>query len=154
MANLVVALGGRAAEALLYDNDEKDNVFPEISDLEVTTGASNDLKQASEIARRYVTIFGLSDDISLSGNSQPEMPFLGKELALGGDKSSEFLKEKTDKMIGKLINKAYVISLKILRDNKLILKEMSEKLAEERNLDGKDFEDLNLDFTNLTQLPF
>jgi len=114
--------------------------------LEVTTGASNDLKQASEIARRYVTIFGLSDDISLSGNSQPEMPFLGKELALGGDKSSEFLKEKTDKMIGKLINKAYVISLKILRDNKLTLKNMSDKLAEERNLDGKDFEDINLDF--------
>ena len=146
LANLVVALGGRAAEVLLYESDEKDNIFPEISDLEVTTGASNDLKQASEIARRYVSIFGLSDDISLSGSVQSEMPFLGRELALGGDKSSEFIKEKTDKMIGKLINMAYRISLKILKDNKSILKEMCEKLSEERNLDGNDFKDINLKF--------
>ena len=146
LANLVVALGGRAAEVILYDNDEKDNVFPEISDLEVTTGASNDLKQASEIARRYVSIFGLSDDISLSGNTQNEMPFLGRELALGGDKSSEFIKEKTDKMIGELINKAYVISLKILKDNKDLLVSLSEKLSKERNLDNSDFKDLKLDY--------
>ena len=98
------------------------------------------------IASRYVSIFGLSDDISLSGSVQNEMPFLGRELALGGDKSSEFIKEKTDKMIGKLINMAYRISLKILKDNKIILKEMCEKLSEERNLNGEDFKDINLEF--------
>ena len=62
LANLIVALGGRAAEVFLYKKRSKsqddEKIFSCFSDLEVTTGASNDLKQASNIARKYITEYG------------------------------------------------------------------------------------------------
>ena len=149
LANLVIALGGRAAEVVLYGNNNKkdtDIVFQDIKDLEITTGASNDLIQADKIARRYVSVFGLSDDISLSGKPQSAQPFLGKELGLGGDRTSEYSKEKTDKMVAELINNAYKIALNIIKSNPQDFHGTAEKLLKHRNLSGKEFENLNLKY--------
>ena len=114
LANLVISMGGRAAEVVLYEKNKPsktDIVFSDIKNLEVTTGASNDLKHANNIARQYVSLFGLSEDISLSGSTENTKPFLGRELGMGSDKSSEYVKQKTDKMVGELINDAYKLLL-------------------------------------------
>tara|TARA_B100000902_G_C27312277_1_gene919104 strand:+ start:1884 stop:3842 length:1959 start_codon:yes stop_codon:yes gene_type:complete len=149
LANLVIALGGRAAEVVLYGNNNKKNtdvVFQDIKDLEITTGASNDLKQANSIARKYVSIFGLSDDISLSGKSDMTQPFLGKELGLGGDKTSEYSKERTDKMVADLINNAYKISLNLIKSNPEEFHGIADKLLMTRNLSGDDFDNIHLKY--------
>ena len=96
LANLVTAMGGRAAEVVLYSKQHTntDIAFKDIDNLEITTGASNDLKQANSIARQYVSIFGLSDDFTLTGQKDLDaQPFLGKELALTSDRSSEYMKK-------------------------------------------------------------
>lgn len=54
----MVALGGRVAEQILYNNTKEDIWLKNITDLEVTTGASNDLKQANQLARNYIQLFG------------------------------------------------------------------------------------------------
>ena len=66
LANLIIALGGRAAEVYLYrkkqnESETTDYVFEDFHDLEITTGASNDLLQASNIARDYITTYGFGD---------------------------------------------------------------------------------------------
>ena len=149
LANLVIALGGRAAEVVLYGNNNKkdtDIVFQDIKDLEITTGASNDLMQANKIARRYVSVFGLSDDISLSGKPESTQPFLGKELGLGGDKTSEYSKEKTDKMVSEIINNAYKIALNIIKSNPEEFHSTADQLLKQKNLTGKEFENLKLKY--------
>tara|TARA_B100000886_G_scaffold327007_1_gene274038 strand:- start:2372 stop:4387 length:2016 start_codon:yes stop_codon:yes gene_type:complete len=149
LANLVVAMGGRAAEVVLYSKNnasKTDIVFSDIDNLEITTGASNDLKQANNIARKYVSIFGTSDDMSVSGNTENTKPFLGRELGMGGDKSSEYVKEKTDKMVGELINDAYKIALNLIKYNIDDFNKLAFKLLESRNLSGSDFDDLDLKY--------
>ena len=102
LANLIVALGGRAAEKVLYENNTNQEemnylnelLFPNINDLEITTGASNDLKQAENIARRYVSLFGLGSNIGLYDNSAPnDTPFLGRDMATNSDRLSDYTKE-------------------------------------------------------------
>jgi len=106
LANIVTALGGRAAEVKLFSKNEKratDVVFKGIKNLDITTGASNDLKQADSIARQYISLFGYSDDELTyncgGGTSDGSQPFLGRELGLGGDRTSEYSKEILDKKV-------------------------------------------------------
>ena len=151
LANLVIALGGRAAEVHLYSdnkNRETDVVFKEIKNLDITTGASNDLKQADNIARKYIQLFGLSDDSSLVNNNveSSSQPFLGRELALGGDRISEYSKEKTDKMVCKLITDCYRIALNLIDANPKNFNKLAEKLIKERTLDASDFENLKFKY--------
>ena len=80
LANIVVSLGGRAAEVELYSHNQAqptDAAFKDIPNLDITTGASNDLKQADRIARQYITLFGMSDDTFASTTAEPNaQPFL------------------------------------------------------------------------------
>ena len=110
LANIVTALGGRAAEVKLFSKNEKrvtDVVFKGIKNLDITTGASNDLKQADSIARQYISLFGLGDEeysYNIDAISDSSQPFLGRELGLGGDRTSEYSKEILDKKVSELIN--------------------------------------------------
>ena len=90
LSNIMIALGGRAAEYLMnkdkveYNNKYGDlNVFKDINDLYVTTGASNDLKQANSLARRYVSLFGMGEKIGLYDSSGGDgQPFLGRNFEI------------------------------------------------------------------------
>jgi cell division protease FtsH len=148
LANLVTAMGGRAAEVVLYSKNnvtKTDVVFKDIDNLEITTGASNDLKQANSIARQYVSIFGLSDDFALTGQRDLDsQPFLGKELALTSDRSSEYMKEKTDIMVADLINTAYKVAINIIKSNPDDFHNLSNQLIEKRNLNILDFKNITL----------
>ena len=149
LANLVISMGGRAAEVVLYEKNKPsktDIVFSDIKNLEVTTGASNDLKQANNIARQYVSLFGLSEDISLSGSTENTKPFLGRELGMGGDKSSEYVKQKTDKMVGELINDAYKIAVNLIRCNIDHFNKLAQILLNKKTIDADDFNSIVLKY--------
>ena len=71
-------------------------MFPNTSHLDITTGASNDLKQANSIARRYVSLFGMGKNIALYDSADMSQPFLGRNLATNNDKLSEYSKQEID----------------------------------------------------------
>ena len=152
LANIVIALGGRAAEVELYSSNSEakksktDIVFKNIPNLEITTGASNDLQQADRIARQYLSLFGLSDETMVYNAETSAKPFLGRDLGVGGDRVSEHAKEMTDKKVAEMINNAYNIALQIINCNKEDFYALAQNLIEKRVLDSGDFNNLSLEY--------
>ena len=151
LANMIIALGGRAAEVVYYGNLESDEknyqeniLFPKFNDLDVTTGASNDLKQANSIARQYVSLFGLGEQIGLYDSSDGSQPFLGREIASGGNKLSDFTKKEIDEEIKHLVQFAYESAIKIIKRNSFDLERMSLLLIEKKTLNENDLEKFNI----------
>jgi cell division protease FtsH len=151
LANLMISLGGRAAEQTLYKfthdltNIEK-KIFENIDDLDVTTGASNDLKQANSIARKYVSLFGMGKNIALYDGNDVSQPFLGKNLATNSDKLSEYSKKEIDHEIEELIKWAYGETLQIIDHNKIEFTMLTNLLTKKRYLDSSDFENVILKY--------
>ena len=115
--------------------------------MDITTGASNDLKQADSIARQYISLFGYSDEefgYNNGASVDGAQPFLGRELGKGGDKTSEYSKELVDKKVSELINDSYNIALNIIESNEKKFYALGEKLIEKRVIDESDFEDIEL----------
>ena len=154
LANLLVALGGRAAEVVLYNsknvthnnNYDESIIFEHFTDLDITTGASADLKQANSIARQYITQFGFSDNIGLFDSSYGNKPFLGRDMAMGGDKTSEESKKVIDAKIQHLVKFAYVNACNILSDNKNVLDDISYKLIKEKTISSNDIGIFNVTY--------
>ena len=147
LANMIIALGGRAAEVSYYKNKlslqeyyDENRLFHDISDLEVTTGASNDLKQANSIARKYISLFGLGQQIGLYDSNDQSQPFLGKELASGGSKISDYTRQEIDKEIKDLVDFCYKASLNIIEKNKNIFHIMSQELLNKKTLNSEEIE--------------
>ena len=146
LANLIIALGGRAAEVVLYEKNKKkptDVVFKDVDNLDITTGASNDLKQADNIARKYITLFGLTETSGTNGLSNTQ-PFLGRQLGMGGDPTSEYSKANVDKKVAELIRESYNIALNLIRSNPEDFNKVAQKLLEKKTIDSTDFDDINL----------
>jgi len=141
LANLIVALGGRAAEIYLYSNRKEESeideiIFNDISDLDITTGASNDLMQAKRIARNYITQFGFSENKGYSDNNM-DTPFLGRELGTNSG-MSEFSKKKVDDEINSLINFALRSSLTLIKKYDREFSSIVDMLIKERTINGYD----------------
>ena len=153
LAQLMLSLGGRVAE-LLFFNDKKqlDNnyddtkLFDGIDNLDITTGASNDLKQANQIARTYINLFGFNDTLGLYENGDAGQPFLGRDLAMGGDKSSEYAKDKVDREVERLINYAYKKTIEVMRINRAGLDNIASLLLEKTSIDASDLASLNIKY--------
>jgi len=75
-------------------------------------------------------------------------PFLGRELGMGGDKTSEYSKEILDKKVSELINKSYNIALNIINSNSKKFFMLGEKLIEKKVLDENDFCNITLKYDN------
>lgn len=151
LANLMISLGGRAAEQLYYkyksNPTQLDNaIFKNIPDLDVTTGASNDLKQANSIARRYVSMFGMGKNIGLYDGTDSSRPFLGRNIATNSDRLSEYSKKEIDNEIEELVTWAYEQTRSILEKNAGAFDKLTKLLVEERNLDSKDFDEIILKY--------
>ena len=148
LANLIVALGGRAAEVVLYENYQSTmpsnydttSVFDNIKNLDITTGASGDLRQANSIARQYVSQFGFDDMIGLYDGSSGSKPFLGRDMAMGGDKMSDETKKLIDNKVSELVDFAYKKAYEIVNANKDILNQISYELVANVTLSGQDLE--------------
>ena len=142
LANIIVALGGRAAEVMLYkqDNDEDINysddiLFPKVNDLQITTGASNDLKQAHSIARRYVSLFGLGKHIGVYDSRMEETSHM-----------SEYTKETIDKEVKEMVKYAYMRALDILKCNEDAFHNLGKILLEKTVVDSCDLQEINVTY--------
>ena len=143
LANMIIAMGGRAAEVILYNTTSivtnryvPDIVFPNIKQLDITTGASNDLKQANSIARQYISIFGLGRNIGLYDSTSNEQPFLGRNLATNSDKLSDYSKERIDKEIAVMVQFAYETAIKIIKKNNDSFHYIAQLLLKNKTVNG------------------
>ena len=127
---MAVALGGRVAEEIIYGEDE------------VTTGASNDLKQVASVARQMITKFGMSDKLGpvALGRSQGGM-FLGRDISAERD-FSEDTAATIDSEVSILVEIAYARAKKALNDNRTVLEELTAMLMEKETVDSLEFQDL------------
>jgi len=127
---MAVALGGRVAEEIIYGEDE------------VTTGASNDLKQVASVARQMITKFGMSDKLGpvALGRSQGGM-FLGRDISAERD-FSEDTAATIDSEVSILVEIAYERAKKALNDNRQVLEELTSMLMETETVDALEFQDL------------
>ena len=155
LAQLMVTLGGRAAETIYFSrfktntsglvNYDENRIFREFDNLEVTTGASNDLRQATNIARNYVNLFGVDDDYCLFDLS-PDQPFIGRELGMSGNKMSELTKARVDKEVERIINYALKETIKIIDENIKPLSEISKLLIKENSINSTVLENIDISY--------
>lgn len=132
LGRLAVLLGGRLAEKLIFN--------------EITTGAENDLKQASKLAKKMVVNWGMSDEFGLmSLEISEEHAFLGKELASNHSTSEKTL-EKVDDVIHEMLKSIEEKVTELLKTHKKELLFISSQLIEKETITFDDIKDnLNLD---------
>jgi cell division protease FtsH len=125
-ANLVKAYGGRVAEELVFGRDR------------VTTGAASDIQQATGLARRYVSQWGLSDEIGpiLVGDNEQEL-FLGREIQTRRE-VSERTAQLVDSEVTRVIKEAYARATLVLQENMDLLHRVAAALLDRETLTGDD----------------
>lgn len=125
LADMAVMLGGFVSEKLTFGD--------------ISTGASNDLKEASELARKIVTRYGMSDKLGpLTFGKPDELMFMGREF--GTDKNySEDTAKTIDGEISMFIQKAYEAATQILKKNKKALQKIAKTLIEKETLEQEEF---------------
>lgn len=133
---LTYAMGGRVAEEIVFHDP--------------TTGASNDIEKATEIARKMVTEYGMSSDVGpiKLGQSSGEV-FMGRDMGHGRD-YSDGLAEKVDAEVRKLIEQAHDEAWKVLNDNRDILDKLASELLEKETLDHNQLAEI---FKKVKKLP-
>jgi cell division protease FtsH len=125
MDDIVVLLGGRVAESLIIGD--------------VSTGASNDIQRATDIARKMVTKYGMSDEIGPIAYDSEEEVFLGRDF--GHSKNySEHIQAKIDDEVEKIINRCYENCRKLLETHSDKLHAVAKALIEFEKLDAGEFE--------------
>jgi len=127
-ADLAVAMGGRVAEELIFGDDM------------VTTGASGDIKQATHIARKMVTEWGLSDKIGMIDYGQGEQNFLGQSF--GGAKISGGMATIIDDEVKRLVQEGYDQAMKHLKKHAKQLEALAQGLLEYETLSGDEIKEL------------
>ena len=128
LKTLNVLLGGRAAEELALHH--------------MTTGAGNDLERATDLARRMVTEWGMSEKLGpLTFGKKDEQIFLGREIAKHKD-YSEKIAEEIDDEVRSLVTGAYDESRKLLSENYDILDSFAKTLLEKETMDGQELDGL------------
>lgn len=114
--------GGRAAEEIIFDS--------------ITTGASNDIEQATRIARAMVTRYGMSEDFSMMALETVSNQYLGGDATLA---CSAETAAKVDAEVLKIIKESYKKAIDILNENKDKLHELAKYLWEKETISGDEF---------------
>lgn len=127
MSEMATLLGGYCAEKIKFG--------------EVTTGASNDLKKASDLARKLIKEYGMSSLGPISFGEKDELTFLGKEISEQRNYSEE-VAAKIDKETEKLVKTAENTALKVLTKNKKLLEKIARVLIEKETIEREEFEKL------------
>jgi len=121
-AMLVGYLGGRAAEELVFDT--------------VTTGAANDIEQATKIARAMVTQYGMSEKFGLIGLATQENQYLtGRTVMNCGDATAA----EVDNEVMRILKESYEEAKRLLSENREIMDKIAEFLIEKETITGKEF---------------
>lgn len=123
---ITILFGGRVAEELFLN--------------QMTTGASNDFERATDLARKIVTRFGMTDEMGpvIYGENESEI-FLGRSVATHKTVSEATL-QKIDETIRNILEKQYNLARTILTDNKDKVETMAQMLLEKETIDSKDIE--------------
>lgn len=124
LTKIAFAMGGRAAE--------------EIKFAQFTTGASNDIQQATDLARRMVCQFGMSRLGPINFGQKSENPFLGRDWGEARN-YSETLAHEIDMEVSKIINTQYELAKQILIDHMDVFERVSNILLDVETLDGEEF---------------
>ena len=131
LQEIIVDLGGRVAEELIFDD--------------ITTGASQDIKQATKLAKAMVTKYGMSDSIGLiSYGEDEEEVFIGRDLAHARG-YSEGVAAKIDDEVKKIIDDAYATARRMIDENRSILDACAQLLLEKEKIGRDEFEALFAD---------
>jgi len=126
--NIVILLGGRAAEELVLKD--------------FTTGAGNDIERATNLARKMVCEWGMSDEMGpLSYGKKEEQIFLGREFATHKDYSEDTAR-KIDREVSHIVMKCYENAKKILSDRIDILNRIASELLEKEVLNGLELDEI------------
>jgi len=126
--NITILMGGRAAEELVLNIQ--------------TTGAGNDIEKASELARKMVCEYGMSERLGpLTFGKREEQIFLGREIAQHRD-YSELTAQRIDEEVRDLVTGAYNKAKRLINDNIDILHKMAKALLEKETLDSKDIDEI------------
>ena len=125
---LVILFGGYAAESIVYGD--------------TTTGTQNDIERATDIARRMVCEWGMSEDVgAVSYGREDEPIFMGKEIERRKGYSEESA-QKIDRAVEKLLNEARKRTVKILTEHRDQLDKLTQALVEKETLDDKEVREL------------
>lgn len=126
---IAMAMAGRIAE--------------EISSGDISTGASGDIKQATQLARSMVCNWGMSDDLGMVLYGEEDgYVFLGKEMGRNNRSYSEQTAQRIDAEVKKIIDEGYNIAAAIIQSNRDKLQMIAEALLEHETLDGSQVEDI------------
>jgi cell division protease FtsH len=126
LATLAMALGGRAAEELIFDD--------------ITSGASNDIEQVTRMARAMVTRLGMSVEMgTMTYGQKEEMIFLGREISEQRD-YSEAVAEQIDREVRKIVEDAYKQAKSLVKKYRKQLDIIARKLLEVESINREEFE--------------
>src|SRR5262249_35057082 len=122
LARLAVSLGGRAAEELVFGQP--------------TTGAESDLKAATDLARRMVGLWGMSDELGpVSYNVGERDPFLGREIAAPKE-YAESTADRIDMAVTRLLEDAHTQATKVLTEQRAVLDALADELFRKETVSG------------------
>ncbi|HDM31860.1 MAG TPA: ATP-dependent zinc metalloprotease FtsH, partial [bacterium] len=127
IAEIATLLGGYLAEKIKFG--------------QITTGAANDLKAASRLARKMVKQYGMSSLGPITFGEREELIFLGREFEIAKN-YSEKLAEKIDREVKKIIKEAESKAKKILKRKKKLLEKIAKTLIEKETIEREEFEKL------------
>jgi cell division protease FtsH len=126
--NICILMGGRAAEEIVLKIQ--------------TTGAENDIEKASDLARKMVCEYGMSENLGpLTFSKKEEQIFLGREIAQHRD-YSELTAQKIDEEVGDIVTGAYKKASQLIKDNLVTLHSMANGLLEKETLDSSEIDEI------------
>ena len=104
----------------------------------MTTGASNDIEKATDLARKMVTMYGMSDEFGMMGLEIPGSQYLdGRPVKTCADDTMV----KADEVVRRMLDEAYKKAVSLLEENKDVLEQASDFLLQKETITGKEFMD-------------
>ena len=124
LARIATLTGGRSAEELIFGKDN------------MTTGASNDIEQATKLARSLITRYGMTDEFDMTAMETVQNQYLGGDTSLSCAPQTA---SRIDKMVSDTIREAHKKALALLKENEDKLRRLSEYLLEKETVSGEEF---------------
>ncbi|MDJ0737719.1 MAG: ATP-dependent zinc metalloprotease FtsH [Nostocaceae cyanobacterium] len=136
--NITMTLGGKAAETEVF------------GEAEVTGGASNDLKMVTNLARKMVTMYGMSDLGLVALESQNQDVFLGRDW-MSRNEYSEEMATNIDRKVREIANSCYQEARQIIRENRSLIDRLVDLLIEQETIEGEQFRQIVSEYTQLPE---
>ncbi|WP_026087455.1 ATP-dependent zinc metalloprotease FtsH [Chlorogloeopsis fritschii PCC 9212] len=136
--NITMTLGGKAAETEVF------------GEAEVTGGASNDLKMVTNLARKMVTMYGMSELGLVALETQNNDVFLGRDWVSRNEYSEE-MATKIDRQVRELAVECYQEARRIIRENRSLVDRLVDLLVEQETIEGEKFRQIVSEYTQLPE---